>query len=564
MIVGKTISIVTFFALLAGTVVSQAQQSRPDYDVLIRNGRIVDGSGNPWFYGDVAIRDGRIVAVGRAATERAKSGRAATEIDASGLIVAPGFIDIHSHSDTLLLEDGAAESKIRQGVTTEILGEGDSAGPEVYPEASSRKARWPTLAAYFTAVERARPAVNVASYVGLNNIWRSQMADSFARPTAEQREAMKQLVDQAMRDGALGLSSSMMMPPGSLATTDDVVELCKVVARRGGIYSTHIRNEGTGVFDSVCEAIEIGERAKLPVDVIHLKIAEQKAWGRMPEIVEAITAARGRGVDVQANVYPYTRGNNNLSSIIPPWAHEGGSAKMLERLKDAEQRPRLKRDIEQGLDGWYNHYTAVGRDWSRMLISADNRYKGLTMDRVLALRAAGNKKVDPLDELFDILIEQSGSVSTVYAHHTEEDMNVALVQPWCSIGSDGSAYAAEGPLKRGNPHPRSFGTFPRVLGEYVRTRKLLTWEDAVREMTSLNAARIGLADRGLLRTGLAADVVIFDPSTVADRATYEEPFQYPVGIEYVIVNGEVVLRRGERTAARPGKVLRHEVPGDEQ
>lgn len=557
MTTGTTLSSLTFFALLTGAVVSQAQQSRPDYDVLIRNGRIVDGTGNPWFYGDVAIRDGRIVAVSRVVSEPKKSGRAATEIDASGLIVAPGFIDIHSHSDALLLEDGAAESKIRQGVTTEILGEGDSAGPEMYPAAASRKGRWPTLAAYFAAVERARPAVNVASYVGLNNIWRSQMADSFARPTADQREAMKQLVDQAMRDGALGLSSSMMMPPGSLPTTDDVVELCRVVARRNGIYSTHVRNEGAGVFAAVREAIEIGERVKLPVDIIHLKIAEQRAWGRMPEIVEAISAARGRGVDVQTNVYPYTRGNNNLSSIIPPWAHEGGSAKMLERLKDTAQRPRLKRDIDQGLDGWYNHYTAVGRDWSRMLISADNRYKGLTMDRVLALRSAGRTKVDFLDELFDLLIEEGGSVSTVFAHHTEEDMNVALMQPWCSIGSDGSAYAVEGPLKRGNPHPRSFGTFPRVLGEYVRTRKLLTWEDAVRKMTSLNAAKIGLADRGLLQAGMAADVTLFDPITVVDCATYEEPFQYPLGIEYVIVNGEVVLRRGERTAARPGKVLRH-------
>lgn len=538
------------------SLLNSQEQAPVAYDLLIRGGRILDGTGNPWFYGDVAIRDGIVVAVGRV-----EPGSAKTEIDASGLFVAPGFIDIHSHSDTLLLEDGAAESKIRQGVTTEILGEGDSAGPDRSPDPKSRSGRWPTLGSYFAALERSPSAVNVASYIGLNNVWRSQMGSSFARPSDEQRERMRQLVDEAMRDGALGLSSSVMMPPGSLATTDDIVDLCRVVARHGGIYSTHVRNEGTGVFEAVREAIEIAERAKLPIDVIHIKIADRKEWGRMQVIIQSVEAARRRGVNVQANVYPYTRGNNNLSSIIPPWAHEGGTSRMVDRLKDVKLRPRLKHDIEHGVDGWYNHYTAVGRDWSRMLVSADNRYKGLTMDRVLSLRSAGRSAVDPLDELFDVLIEQSGSVSTVYAHHTEEDMTAALVRPWCSIGSDGSAYAIDGPLKRGNPHPRNFGTFPRVLGEYVRKRQLLSWEDAVRKMTSLNAAKIGLSDRGMLRAGMAADVTVFDPSTVADQATYEEPFQYPLGIEYVVVNGRIALQRGERTEARSGRVLRHAVDG---
>jgi N-acyl-D-aspartate/D-glutamate deacylase len=311
------------------------------------------------------------------------------------------------------------------------------------------------------------------------------------------------------------------------------------------------------VFASVKQAIEVGERAGVPVDVIHLKIADEKLWGKMNEVVALIEAARTRGVNVQANVYPYTRGNNNLASIIPPWAHEGGIAKMLERLKDAKQRERLKADISKGIEGWYNHYTAVGGDWSRMLVSGRGTYEGLTMDRVIAAKQKGKEpKPDPLDILFDILIEQGGSVPTVFAHHDEKDMLFALKQPWCSVGSDGSAYATEGPLKRGNPHPRNFGTFPRVLGLYARDRGALTLEDAVRKMTSLNAAKIGITDRGTLRAGAFADVTIFDAATVIDKSTYEAPFAYNAGIEYVIVNGSVVLDRGTHTGALPGRALR--------
>jgi N-acyl-D-aspartate/D-glutamate deacylase len=349
-----------------------------------------------------------------------------------------------------------------------------------------------------------------------------------------------------------------MTPPGSLATTDDLVALCGPVQEHGGIYSTHIRNEGLGVFDSVAEAIEIGERAGVPVDVIHLKIADEQFWGRMRGVIEMIEQARRRGVNVQANVYPYTRGNNNLDSIIPPWAHEGGTERLMERLKDPEARARMKRDIEEGIPGWYNHYTAVGRDWSRMLISGDNPYKGLTMDVVIAKRTEGvEPPPDPLDVLFDLLIEQNGSVGTVYAHHSESDMNLALQQAWCSVGSDGSALAIDGPLRRGNPHPRNFGTFPRVLGVYVREQGLLALEDAIRKMTSLNAAKIGITDRGILRPGLFADITVFDAEEVLDRATYTKPFQYNEGIEYVIVNGQIVLERDTHTGARPGRALRH-------
>jgi N-acyl-D-aspartate/D-glutamate deacylase len=544
--------------LFAGPGLFALPAAAADYDLLIRNGRIVDGTGNPWFVGDVAITGDRIVAVGRV-----PAGPAKRTIDASGLVVAPGFIDIHSHSDDLLLEDGHAQSKIRQGVTTEVLGEGRSAGPLVGRltqrrfKARGRTFTWSTLGGYLDELEKAGISVNVASYVGLDNVWEAVMGQSHERPTPMQFEAMKRVLDDAMKDGAFGLSTMLMMPPGSLATTDDLVELCQVVKKHGGIYSTHIRNEGLGVFESVKEAIAIGERVGLPVDIIHLKIADQTHWGKMNEVVALIEAARKRGVNVQANVYPYTRGNNNLVSIIPPWAHEGGQARLLERLKNPADRARMKKDITQGIDGWYNHYTAVGGDWSRMLISGRGQFEGLTMDRVIAAKSKGKTPPpDPLDILFDLLLAEDGSVPTVFAHHDEKDMNLALQQPWCSIGSDGSAYAIDGPLRRGNPHPRNFGTFPRVLGVYVRDRGVLRLEDAVRKMTSLNAAKLGIRDRGTLLPGMAADITIFAPDTVLDKSTYTAPFAYNDGIEYVIVNGQIVLDRGQHTQAMPGRSLR--------
>ena len=530
-------------------------------DLVLRGGRIVDGTGNPWFIGDVGIRGDRIAELDRRIETPTKR-----EIDVRGLIVSPGFIDIHSHSDYFLLEDGRALSKVTQGVTTEVLGEGNSPGP--YSGKLGRKSanvggktiQWSSLADYFDLVDRTGISVNVASYVGLNNVWQCVMGKSFAHPEPGQIEQMKALVQAAMEEGALGLSSQVMMPPGSLATTDEIIELCKVVARYQGVYSTHIRNEGTGVFESVKEAIKHGEQAGVPVDVIHLKIADQKYWGRMDEVVKLIEQARRRGIDVQANVYPYTRGNNNLVSIIPPWAHEGGTEKLLERLRDPEDREKMKKDIRGEIPGWYNHLAAVGGDWSRILVSGESSVNGLKMDRVMALRTKGEatatKNIDPLDELFDLLLEERGSIGAVYAHHTEEDMNLALRQSWCSIGSDGSAYAVEGALRKGNPHPRNFGTFPRVLGVYVRDRQMLGLEDAVRKMTSLNANRIGLRDRGILREDAYADITVFDPQQVIDRSTYTDPFQYSEGIRFVIVNGTMVLKDGEHTGVKPGRSLR--------
>ncbi len=539
------------------------EQLAPPFDLLIRGGRIVDGTGNPWFEGDLAIRGDRVAAVG-------PLGAAATArrvIDARGLVVAPGFIDMHSHSDMTLFEDGRAPSKVRQGVTTEILGEDTSAGPAKLKRSPGTALQagtprtWSTLGGYFEVVERHGIAVNVASYVGLGTLLECVQGESLARPGAEQLSAMKELIEEAMREGALGLSTMLASPRELAVTTDDLVELCRVVKRNGGIYSSHIRHEGTEVVEAVKEAISVGRRAEIPVDIIHIKIADQSLWGRMRQVIELIDDARRTGVNVQANLYPYTRGNNDLVSIIPPWAHEGGSARLIERLKDRSLRDRLKHDIRTGLPGWYNHYTAVGGDWSRMLVSArlspaNRAFEGQTMDRIIAAKSRGRDPApDPLDVLFEFLIEEKGSISTIYAHHNEADMNLALVQPWCSIGSDGYALAVEGPLRRGHPHPRSFGTFPRILGEYVRVKQLLSLEEAVRKMTSLNAAKVGLFERGLLRPGLFADVTVFDPKTVIDRSTFLEPFQYSSGIVHVVVNGQVVFDDGRPTDKRPGRAL---------
>jgi N-acyl-D-aspartate/D-glutamate deacylase len=559
----RSIGLILVFLL---TRLSHGQEPVPQeqpYDVVIVGGRIVDGTGNPWFHGGVAIRGDRIVTVGRG-LELAPARKV---IDATGLYVAPGFIDIHSHSDMPLLEDGKALSKLSQGVTTEVLGEDSSAGPALgkRPAGHLRKGErtltWTTLGGYFNVLEKEGIAPNVASYVGLGSLLECVMGESLGRPSEQQLDTMKTLLDQAMQEGALGLATMLASPRELDVKTDDLVELCEVVRKHGGLYSSHIRNEGSDVFAAVQEAIAVGERAGVPVDIIHIKIADQTLWGRMREIVALIEEARRRGVNVQANVYPYTRGNNDLVSIIPPWAHEGGKAALVARLRDQSLRPRLKDEIRKGIPGWYNHFTAVGGDWKRMLISGrlsagNRRFEGQTMDKVIADRAVGrNPPTDALDILFDLLIEESGSVGTIYAHHTEEDMNMALVQPWCSIGSDGSALSTEGPLRRGHPHPRSFGTFPRVLGVYVRERGLLHLEDAVRKMTSLNAAKIRLVERGLIRPGQFADVTVFDPREVADEATYLAPFAYSRGIVYVFVNGQLAFDRGKSTTALPGRAL---------
>ena len=529
--------------LLLAVYPACAQQS---FDLLIRNGTIIDGSGGPERSADLGIRDGKIAAIGDLA-----DGSADRTLDAAGLVVAPGFIDIHNHSDDTLIQEPECHSMVRQGVTTMVLGEGGSAGP-VKPGVKP----WTSLGGYFDYVEKQGVATNICSYVGQTQIWTYVKGEALEPAIASEVEAMKAEVEKAMREGAMGLSTSLLMPPSSLVTTPQLVELAKVAAKHGGIYSTHIRDEGLGVFRSIEEAINVGKGAGIRVDIIHMKIADEKFWGQMPEVIAMIDKARTAGHDIRAHVYPYTAGQNNLRSIIPPWAHDGGNEAMLERLRDESARERMRKDILEGIDGWYNHYLAVGGDWERMLLvgfkaAINQPFIGKRFSELIADRGG-----DPIDILFDVLLEEDGSVRTVFFHHDEPDMQFALKQPYVSVGSDGSAISPDGQYGDMHPHPRWYGTFPRVMGRYVRELGVLTLPKAIRKTTSMNAEKIGIADRGLLREGYWADVVVFDPKTIADRATFESPQQYPVGISYVIVNGEIVVDDGEHSGALPGKVLR--------
>jgi N-acyl-D-amino-acid deacylase len=516
-------------------------------DLVIENGRVIDGSGAPARVADVGIRGGRISAIGDL-----KGAIRLRTINAANMVVSPGFIDMHNHSDETLIDDPRCESMVRQGVTTMVLGEGGSAGP--IPKGIRE---WSTMGGYFDFIASRKVAANIASYVGQTQIWTYVKGSALEDATPEQMEKMKAEVAQAMRDGAMGLSSSLLMPPSSLMTTPQLIELAKVAKQYGGIYSTHIRDEGAGVFRSIAEAIEVGRGANIPVDIIHLKVADQKFWGQMKEVVSMIDKARASGLDIRSNVYPYTAGQNNLRAIIPPWAHNGGNKAMLERLRNPADRERMKKEIRSGLPNWYNHYLATGGGWDGMLLVSlkSGRFKPFTGKRMSELIRA-QKGQDDVEVLFDVLLAEDGSVPCVYFHHSEDDMTYALRQPYTSIGSDGSAIANDGPAKAMHPHPRWYGTFPRILGRYVREKKVLTLEEAVKKMTSMNADKIGIKERGLLKEGYWADVTIFNPKTVADKATFEQPHQYPVGIPYVIINGKMVIDGDRHTGQVPGQVLR--------
>jgi N-acyl-D-aspartate/D-glutamate deacylase len=548
-------AIAVLLPLLLGVGTVTPGQERP-YDLLITGGSVLDGDGGPAVRADVAIRDGRIARVGELSNLTA-----ARRIDATGLAVAPGFIDIHNHSDFTILTEPKAESMIRQGVTTMVLGESRSAGPIKHgvndtAAGGDAKVDWTTLGGYFARLERQRVATNIASYVGEEQVWTYVKGYVQSPATPSELDEMKALVAQAMKEGAMGLSTSLLMPPSSLATTSNLIELASVAREHGGIYSSHIRDEGEGVFRSVEEAISVGKGAGIRVDIIHMKIAHKNLWGRANEIVGMVQKARDAGFDIRANVYPYTAGQNNLSSIIPPWAHDGGRAELLKRLRDANLRARMRTEILKGLPNWYNHYLATGDGWGGMLLVSlraerNKPFQGKRMSELIAARGG-----DPVEVLFDVLLEENGSVPTVFFHHSEQDMQYILKQPWTSIGSDGSAVSVDGPSGRSHPHPRYYGTFPRVLGRYVRELKVLTLPEAVRKMTSMNADKLGIRDRGRLKEGMWADVVVFDAGRVSDRATFERPHQYAVGIPYVIVNGVLTVDRDRHTGSLAGRVIR--------
>jgi N-acyl-D-amino-acid deacylase len=543
--------------LLAFGAACASPAAQAPYDLIVSGGSVLNGDGTPAVTADVGIRDGRIATIGNLASVASKQ-----RIDASGLTVAPGFIDMHNHSDYTILVEPKAESMIRQGVTTMVLGESRSAGPvksgvndDPRSRADGAPVDWTTLGGYFATLERQHMSTNIASYVGEEQVWTHVKGYGQTPATPAEIAAMKALIGQAMSEGAMGLSTALLQPPSSIATTENLIELARVAKQYGGIYSSHIRDEGENVFKAVDEAIRIGNGAGIPVDILHMKIAHQALWGRVNEIIAMVQKARDAGQNVQANVYPYTAGQNNLSSIVPPWAHDGGREKLLERLRDPAARKRMHDEVLNGLPNWYNHYLATGGGWSGMLLVSlrnerNKPFQGKRMSDLIKARGG-----DPAYVLFDLLVDEGGSVPTVFFHHSEQDMQLVLKQAWTSIGSDGSAVSPDGPTGRTHPHPRYYGTFPRVLGRYARELGVLTLPDAVRKMTSLNADKIGLKDRGRLKEGNWADVTIFNPATVIDKATYENPHQFPVGIEYVIVNGAVTVDRGRHTGALAGRVL---------
>jgi len=544
-------------ALVCLTLLSSCRKApEPQFDLIIRNGNVVDGSGELWFPADVAVKGDTIVKVGR--LEEAELSAKQT-IDARGLTVAPGFIDIHSHSDYSLLVDGTAQSKIRQGVTTEILGEAHSAGPlkgKAKKDLSEYglQADWKTLGEYFTRLQKSGMSVNVASYVGATQIRSCVLGDESRAPTAAETEEMKQLAAEAMRDGAMGLSSSLIVPPDTYLDTRQLTDLASAVKPFGGIYSTHIRSEGEGIFDAIREAISIGEQAQVAVDIIHLKIADKRLWGRMPEVINLIAEAQAKGLRVTANQYPYVAGQNNLDALIPPWAMEGGREQMLARLNDPALRGRMEKDILNGVPGWFDHYLAM-KGWESCVVAGVNSEKNKMHEgkSIEQISKALSKK--PFDVVFDLLKDEGGSVPAVYFLMSEDDVRTALQTSWVSIGSDGTAVRPDGILGKGKPHPRWYGTFPRVLGKYVREEKVLAQEEAVKKMTSLNAAKLGIEDRGLLKAGKKADITIFSAERMIDKATFENPHQYPEGIEYVIVNGTLVIEKGQHLGSKPGRVL---------
>src|SRR5690349_10266343 len=531
----------------------------PAYDLIIRHGRVIDRTGRPGFTADVAINGDRIARIGNLRGATAKR-----EIDAGGQIVAPGFIDMLGQSEQYVLIDPRAMSKVMMGVTTEITGEGESIAPvndRILKEQEDFNRRynltidWRTFDQYFNRLDKQGAGVNLGSFVGATQVREYVIGYDNRPPTADELEQMKKLVADAMKDGALGLSTSLQYVPARFAKTDEIVELAKVAHQYGGIYITHQRSEANAIDDSMKEVFEIARRANIPAEVWHFKTAYKKNWGRMPEMLRRIAAARRRGLKITADVYPYVAGSTSLSACLPPWAIEGGTDKMVARLKDAETRKRLKWEISNDAKDWENIYLGSGGPVGILIASVVNRDLESSQGKRLSEIASAQNK-DPLDALFDFIIADHGQTGAIFFMMSEDDMKAALKSPFVSICTDNGARATDGPLAGSKSHPRGWGSYPRILGRYVRDEELMPLELAIHKMTGLPAANVGLKQRGLLRQGYFADITIFDPKTVIDRATFEDPNQYPVGINYVIVNGQVEVDNGQRTPVNSGRVLR--------
>jgi N-acyl-D-amino-acid deacylase len=536
-----------------------AQESPQPLDIVITNGHIVDGTGSPWYSGDIGIRNGKISSIGNLTdTKRNRT------IDAHGMVVAPGFIDMLGQSELTMLVDPRLPSKIYQGITTEITGEGESVAPlnEAMIRADQEQydhyrlqANWRTFREYFSLLEKQRIGINIASYVGATSVRRMVLGDNNVQPTSAQLEQMKSLVAQAMRDGAVGVSTSLQYAPAPYAKIEELIALASEASKFGGIYATHMRNEGSSVLLAIDEALRIGREAQIPVEIWHLKVAGKPSWGHMSEVVAKINAARAQGIDVSANTYAYTAWFNDFSAFIPPWAHDGGTARLIERLKDPATRARIRKDMLTPSDQWDNEWNEIpGPDAILIGVAHNPQLLPLQGKTLAEIAKLWNK--DPMDALFDLLIEDHALTSVAVFGMSEPDVALALLQPWVSIDNDSSGTSPDGILGQEHPHPRAYGTFPRILRLYVRETHLLTLEDAIRKFSALPAQRMRLTDRGVLKAGMFADVVIFDPATIQDVATFEKPNQLSQGMEYVLVNGVPVIDKGKMTGALPGKVLR--------
>jgi dihydroorotase/N-acyl-D-amino-acid deacylase len=508
-----------------------------DFDLKIANGRVIDGTGAPWFRADVGIRGNKIVAIGDLSHQTA-----ASTIDAHEHVVAPGFIDLLGQSQNSVLVDPTVEAKVRQGVTTEVTGEGDSPGPSNAP-----KARWPRFRDYLEELERHGTAINFALFVGASNPREMVIGNVNRQPTAAELEQMNGIVDQAMRDGAIGISTSLIYLPAMYSTTDEIIAMAKVAAKYDGVYFTHMRDEGEHIDMGLDEAFRIGREAKIPVNIWHLKVGGRKVWGTMPHVVDRIDAARAEGIDVAANVYPYIASSTSLSTLAPDWALEGGYAEFQKRLADPEQRAKIAEALKAQVAKRAERGIYVARIDNPALAEFEKKF----IEQI-----AAGMNLPPEEALMRLFAETKGSPNVIFFSMFEDDVRTALKQPWVSLGSDSGAPTPEARARGVATHPRGYGTFARVLGHYSRDEHLFTLEEAVRKMTSQAADRVHFEDRGVLRPGMKADVVVFDPEKIRDVATFEEPHHFSEGVSDVIVNGVPVLRDGVITHALPGRAIR--------
>jgi len=529
------------------------------YDLIIRNGHILDGSGNPWYSADVAVKGDRIAAIGDLHDAHAKR-----EIDAKGRIVSPGFIDMLGQSEVALLLDNRSLSKLSQGITTEITGEGGSIAPQNEKTIGPQKSflehykltiDWTTLDGYFRRLEKQGTPLNIGTYVGSAQIREAVIGDDDRAPTPAELEQMKSLVEQAMKDGALGVSSALIYPPNIYAKTEELIALAQVASKYGGLYATHMRSEGASEMAALEEAFRIGREAHLPVEIFHLKVSGKPRWGNMKKVTAAIQEARASGLDVAADMYPYPAGATALASALPPWVADGGVQKLLERLKDPAVRARIKKELAGDHPDWENLFYDCGGAPGVLIASAEKQelkqFEGKTVDDV-----AKAWKKSPEDTLMDFVLADSAQTGAIYFMASEEDLRTGLGQPWTSIGLDAGEMSLDGPIYEAHTHPRAMGSMPRFLGHYVRDEHLMPFEAAIRKITSLPAQREHLADRGLLKPGYFADITIFDPAAIIDHATFVKPDQLSDGVDFTIVNGQVEYDHGKLTGVTSGEVLR--------